>query len=343
MKLNRNFFGKNLLKLSLAAICSVVLGFNDVQAESKKVEIEIEKPHNRVIQVRRGRRPVVTQRPEKITVQTKPKYQNVEGGKASSPADDRGLQLTIQPEKKSFNVKEPLAFTVTLKNTSQKNIMLHGGELLGLSPKLVVANMKSAAQWTIQGDFSKSKEIKSIVLKPGEEIQRTLVATPATQQIGKPVRIMPFGGIRPNIKGRPIQIKINGMKIKLKNAIPQKQPAPKRAKPVRIRRLLPNKAKAVQPKNAEKSNKEQARIQQLAPRIAICGVVGVMPPASALGFTLPCGKGECRARLFLEFKESPNKKKLAAPYWAGKIVSQPVDFEVAEYAVIIDHRKKKQK
>ena len=104
----------------------------------------------------------------------------------------------------------------------------------------------------------------------------------------------------------------------------------------------------VRDKKANANPKKEVRVKKRAvinqPMIARCGVGMVgMPGIVAYGnVNLPCGKGDCRATLFLEFKKDPREMKYAHPHWTGKIASKPVDFEVAEYAIIIDHRKKKE-
>ena len=256
MKQNRNY-----LMVALAAICCIGLSASSSKAEVKaeiapqpdqpvaKVKIKI----GRFVQPGRPAigRPVVKempkyQQPKEIQVQTKPKYKETQAGKVSTPVDDRGLQVTIQPQKDSFNVIEPLAFTVILKNISKKTIVLHRGEVLGPNPKLVVANMKTAAQWTVKADFSDNKREKSITLKPGEELKRTLIASAVSHRNIRPGQIMPFPQpIRPRppvFRGKPVQMKIiNGKVFKIINgkpvevnkdkAAPKKAVAPKRVRP----------------------------------------------------------------------------------------------------------------
>lgn len=45
---------------------------------------------------------------------------------------------------------------------------------------------------------------------------------------------------------------------------------------------------------------------------------------------LPCGEGKCRARLFLEFTQTPLKRRYKYPHWIGKIATGTVDFKVGK-------------
>ncbi|GAB4136867.1 MAG: hypothetical protein Tsb009_04130 [Planctomycetaceae bacterium] len=182
---------------------------------------------------------------------------------ASKPASKNGLEVTIQPEKKSFPLNSPLAFEVKLTNRSKQGMLLFGVDGLGVKPKLVVANLKNANQWSIQSQFDPArKNGKSIPLMPGKSLtlylvaESSLIPRPGPIPIPRPRKPSPFLQIR---QGRPI----------IRPPIPVNQ-------------------------------------------------------------NLPCGQGKCRARLFLEFQQNPDKRRFPFPHWVGKLASESVDFQVGK-------------
>lgn len=91
---------------------------------------------------------------------------------ASQPASVNGLVITVQPEKKEFAGNGPLAFEVTLKNSSKNPITLPAASRLGGTPKLVTSNQKTAAQWTIAGKLYGGR---SQTIAPGKTLTCTVV------------------------------------------------------------------------------------------------------------------------------------------------------------------------
>lgn len=107
-------------------------------------------------------------------VQTSSRFKKQDRPAASQPASVNGLQVAVQPEKKTFAGNGPLAFEVTLKNVSEKPFQLDRATLLGGSPKLVISNQKTAAQWTAPA-LKKGATAKTVTLKPGKTVKYTLV------------------------------------------------------------------------------------------------------------------------------------------------------------------------
>lgn len=130
-------------------------------------------------------------------VQTTPRFKKQDRPAASKPATVNGLQVTVQPEKKSFAGNGPLAFEVALKNVSEKPFQLDRATLLGGRPKLVISNRKTAAQWTAPV-LKKSATAKTVTLKPGKALKYTLVVE--SRFIGGPI---PFPVPRPIPLPRP--------------------------------------------------------------------------------------------------------------------------------------------
>jgi hypothetical protein len=61
---------------------------------------------------------------------------------------------------------------------------------------------------------------------------------------------------------------------------------------------------------------------------AIRRIVPPRPPV-VIGPAVPCGEGQCRARLFLEFQTDP-LAKYRHPVWTGKIATGTVNFQVGK-------------
>lgn len=134
-----------------------------------------------------------------VTVREKSRFDEKQWGEASEPTSDRGLRITLQPERKSFAGNGPLAFRVELTNTTDGPLVLANGSKLGDSPRLVLANQKTAAQWSLS---AKSDDSKPLTIPAGESVQRTLVVSaeqvfvPLPQPIPRPIpfRIQPAKG-----------------------------------------------------------------------------------------------------------------------------------------------------
>lgn len=197
-----------------------------------------------------------------LEVRDKPLFPGAERPEASTPAEERGLSVTIQPEKKSFAVTGPLAFEVVFKNESDKPFRLHGLELLGGKARLVISNQQTAAQWTLSGPEAKDGVPAATELAAGASKTLTVV-------------------VRSNVV----------------------QPRPR---PVPFPQPVPLDKDAAEPGKA--------------PFLRIAPVPGGPP--------LPCGAGQCRAFLLMDF---PASKAPAGqtPEWVGKIATKPADFTVA--------------
>jgi hypothetical protein len=127
-------------------------------------------------------------------VQTASRFKKQDRPAASRPAGVNGLQVTVQPEKKTFAGNGPLAFEVTLKNVSEKPFQLNRATLLGGGPKLVISNQKTAAQWTAP-ELGKpsTTAAKTVAIPPGKSVKYTLVVE---SRFIVPVPV-PFPGPRP--------------------------------------------------------------------------------------------------------------------------------------------------
>lgn len=132
----------------------------------------------------------------KMKVQATPKFPNEQQRpEASTPAETKSLSVTIQPEKKSFAGNGPLAFLVTFENKSNKPMMLFGLEHLGDSPKLVIANLTNANQWSLTGEFAQDKNPPAVELGPGQSQTYTLVVEGQAVVMPRPIplpRPIPF-------------------------------------------------------------------------------------------------------------------------------------------------------
>ena len=129
----------------------------------------------------------------RLRVQAKPQYPNAERPSASAATAERGLSVTIQPEKAAFALNERLAFIVVVTNESKRPFRLQNISELGGKPKLVVANFDSAAQWTV-AEVTTGDGPKSIQLEPGKSATLHLVVN---------------GQIQPQPRPRPLPIRRN--------------------------------------------------------------------------------------------------------------------------------------
>lgn len=196
-----------------------------------------------------------------LRVQSKPRFGGQSSGAISSPTSDRGLSITIQPEKTAFPLNGPVSLKVVLKNKTERPLILPAASTLGGAPKLVLANQKTAAQWTVSG---KSAGGKPESIKPGESKTLYLI-----------------------VESRFVRV----------------QPIPARgAKPA-------------------------AQLDKLAAQPG--AIIGRPRPPVVVNPNLPVGPGPIRARLFLEFSPPKDAARKAAGLWTGKLVSDPVDFEIS--------------
>lgn len=232
-----------------------------------------------------------------LRVQKEPRFAKEEHPPVSQAVSRNGLTLTVQPEKKKFAGNGPLAFAVTLKNTSPGPLRLPAAETLGGRPRLVISNRKTAAQWTISGKLALGKPL---TLKPGEAVTRYVVVE------------------APAIVPRPVP-------LPQPRPLPRPGPQPRRLPPVRKFRIQqgtnPQPAQAVVPQRAAQRVVNQPQIAPPVGRPIRPPIV--VPP------TLPCGQGPCTARLFLEFVK-PQQAAEGNGLWTGKIASAPFSFEVGK-------------
>lgn len=162
--------------IRLTMVLLAIVAVAAVDAKTPK-----EKPVGRRI------RPVpVIQRPYRLTVQKTARFPKGKRPEAAKPATNKGLSVTIQPELKKFAGNGPLAFEVILKNDSEKTFMLYGAERLGKGPKLVIANLTTAAQWTLSGTPAKGDGKPSVALAPGKSLKFTAVVEGAVQVVPLP-------------------------------------------------------------------------------------------------------------------------------------------------------------
>ncbi|MFQ5734310.1 MAG: hypothetical protein ACE5KM_20420, partial [Planctomycetaceae bacterium] len=218
----------------------------------------------------------------------------------SVPASDRGLQIAIQPEKKTFAANGPVALQVTLKNVSKKAFRLNQPGTLGGTPKLVMANQKTAAQWSITAKARGFNPRDVVVIEPGKTVTYHVVVEGV---MVFPPR--PFPRPRPFPNPRPLP-----PRRQLKGA-PAPQAAPAAGKGV----ALPDKriiiGKPVRPIGRP-----------------------IRPPV-IIRSTLPVGQGPVKATLFLEFKQPKNAAEQKTPLWTGKLASKPVAFAIGKPTFIV--------
>lgn len=262
----------------------------------------------------RIRPPVPIQAEFQLKVETKPRFPGQARPEASEPASDRDLSIVIQPERKQFAGNGPLAFEVVLTNKSDKSLRVPGAGHLGLEPRLVIANLKSAAQWTVTGATKTTDRAQDVSLPADKSITYTLVVE-GPQFIAPPNPIpVPLPRPVPLPIGIPQQPGVGGIR---KGQFPVAPPAAQPGVALQIGQAPP--------RPAERNARDEVAPEPIRRRPAIGIIVG--------GTILPCGTGPCRARLLLEFKPAEgvaNPAPGADPIrvWAGKLASQTVDFEV---------------
>ncbi len=149
--------------------------------------------------------PIVAQTPFQLKVETKPRFPNEARPEASTPATEKSLSVTIQPEKNEFAGNGPMSFLVTLTNTSKTPRMVFGLEHMGVKPKLVVSNLNTGAQWSIQGKTVNAKNAAAVQLEAGKSKTYTVVVESnvliAPQPIPRPIPFpqpIPFPAVRKN-------------------------------------------------------------------------------------------------------------------------------------------------
>jgi hypothetical protein len=269
------------LKPLAILFCGLLLGADDAkQPAASRLRARVGKPIRRPA-------PVPVAQKFRLRVQKTSRFPKQVRPAVSKPSAVNGLEITIQPEKKEFALNGPLAFEVKLTNRSKQGLMLFGSSSLGVKPKLVVKNLKTAKQWTIQGTISPALggDI-SVVLAPGKSLTLTLVAEATF--------------VRPIPRPFPRPVPFPQPRIQLQRAVGAIQIAPAGRKPADKR-----------------------------PGI----VVGrpVRPPFIVNG-NLPCGMGNCRTQLFLEFARNPQKRKFEFPHWTGKLATATTDFNIGKPA-----------
>lgn len=119
-------------------------------------------------------RPIV-QPSFRMVVQKKPRFPGGPRPEPSKPAVERGLSVTIQPERKEFAGNGPLAFQVVLKNDSKATFMLYGADQLGRQPRLVIANLETTTQWIVTKSNVIRPAAASTTLAPGKSLTYTIV------------------------------------------------------------------------------------------------------------------------------------------------------------------------
>lgn len=263
-----------------------------------------------------------------LKVETKPRFPGQARPEASEPASDRDLSIVIQPEKKQFAGNGPLAFEVVLTNKSDKPLRIPGAGHLGLEPRLVVANLKTSAQWTVTGATKATDRAQDVVLAAGKSVTYTVVVegpqfiappNPIPVPLPRPVPL-PIGIPQPRpgvVPGNP----------GIRKGVPEAE-APAAVQPIAqpvARPLLELQGGPAPPDLNQDRPRDEVVKDPVQRRPAIGIVVG--------GTLLPCGTGACRARLLLEFKPvegvaKPGPAVDATREWTGKLASQTVDFEV---------------
>lgn len=165
------------IRIRLASLCSIAiasfgtLSAEDVVEPARKQPIvrpPIAKP------APPGGQPIIAAPKWTMSIQEKPKFDEKQWGDVSESSTTKNLALTVQPELGEFAGNGPLAFRVTLKNDSPKPIVLAGGRL-GAKPRLVLANQKTAAQWSLE--MKESDESKPVTLAPGKAVSYTVTVT----------------------------------------------------------------------------------------------------------------------------------------------------------------------
>ncbi len=262
-----------LMLPALGILGVITLGNESANAEDRVAPV----PPGRIV------RPVLQQVQFKMKVQDDSLFNETVRGVASVPASTFGLEVTLVPEKVTFAANGPLAFTVELKNVSEKPFLLYGAEHLGREPTLVISNQQTAAQWTLKGEFAKAPQKAPVKIEAGKTISCTLVVQSTVQAWPRPV---------PRLVPQPIPL----------NKVGQGRGAA----PVQIA-----------PSVEEDAKKRKPIIDRRRPPVIWGGFVA-----------LPCGQGQCRARLLLDFQKDPSGKEYDTRQWKGRLASGVVEFTV---------------
>ena len=135
----------------------------------------------------------IVQFPFRIIIQKRPRFPDGQRPEPSKPVVERGLSVSIQPERKEFAGNGPLDFQVVLKNDSNASFLLYGVEHLGLTPKLVISNLENTNQWVVTRTVVTCKAMFSTVLAPGKSLTYAIVVERVSS-------VIPF----PNPIPRPI-------------------------------------------------------------------------------------------------------------------------------------------
>lgn len=232
-----------------------------------------------------------------MRVQKSARFAKEDRPAASVPNSEKGLQITIQPEKKEFAGNGPVALEVTLTNVSKKAFRLNQPGTLGGTPKLVMANQKTAAQWSITAKPRGANPKDVVVLKPGKTLT-CYVVVEGTMIFPRPI---PFPRPLPGPNPLPVpprrRIQFKGAPGVGGGAAPVDQPKIVIGKPGRP--------------------------------------IGPIRPPIVIRPTLPVGQGPVKATLFVEFKETETDNAKTPRLWTGKIASKPVTFKIGKPSFIV--------
>ncbi|MAG92440.1 MAG: hypothetical protein CMJ48_01635 [Planctomycetaceae bacterium] len=236
----------------------------------------------------------------RLTVQKAPRFPNGQAGERSIPSESRGLEVSLQPEKAQFSDRGPLAFRLTYRNTSDKAFLLDRPDRLGASARLVIANQATAAQWTLTSDFPKGRGNALIRLEPGASLRYTLVVSSRPAFIPQP---------RPP-RPTPIDPRVGQSDSTAAGTTEAEQSGKTPGSKV--------------PRQPSTQSKSRIRPPVVVPRPRPRPV-----PPIVISPQLPCGAGQCRTMLLLEFKGNTAVKNGGPPLWVGKIATRPVDVTIA--------------
>ncbi|MCA9073179.1 MAG: hypothetical protein KDA84_29855 [Planctomycetaceae bacterium] len=114
-------------------------------------------------------------------------------------------------------------------------------------------------------------------------------------------------------KSKTYTLVVEGKPVILPRPIPLPGPIP-----------LPRPVPFPQPLKEDAVNPGQPAVRKVPPKI-----LPPQRPPVVIGPTLPCGEGQCRARLLMEFQTDPIRR-YQHPTWTGKIATNTVDFEIGK-------------
>lgn len=228
--------------------------------------------------------------PWTISTQRQPLFPPVGAGAASQPASAGGLSIVVQPEQATFNGGGPLAFRLTITNTTRQPLQLPDGRPGQDALRLSVSNLLTGAQWNLDGQFAPSAG--GVPVRPAE---RPLVP----EDEGKPAPRRPA-------PGGTVTIAPGGSLERTVVVTAQVRPFPP-PQPVPLPRPMPRPLE----------KQPAAQQDQRGPRIVQAVVV-------------PVGQGPCSATLTLSIKprRPVGRPVLAGQQWTGRLVSGAFRFRV---------------